>query len=133
MNYIFDFKKIRELSDFQKILGDVQSIEKGQDKSIPASSETHFSFDGTKFKRIVEKIELTKEEQEAYDAYIASSSMFFERSTYVLEYHFPKAVKSTTAKGASFSDDKKIMYLKKPFQEVIDTPEDLDFEVILVD
>lgn len=50
---------------------------------------------------------------------------------YKLEYHFPKPIKSTTAKGASFSLDRKTMYIETSIQEVNASPEKFNFEVVL--
>ena len=131
MSYLFDFKNINKLDDFQKIITDAQSIEKGKNNEIPSVTKTTYSFKGNEFKRIVTDKNLTEEQQAAYDAYFDQSAMFLEGSTYTIEYHFPRAVKSTTAKDVTFSDNKKILYLTKSFKEVLEKPELLNFTVIL--
>jgi hypothetical protein len=131
MNYLIDFKKISELRDVQSLINNAESLEKGKDKSVPSKSETIFSFKRNKFKRTVIDNKLTKKEDSIYNNSMKEAAMFFEGSNYNLEYHFPRRIKSTTVKGATFSMDKKVMYIKKTFKEVIETPHSLDFEVIL--
>ena len=46
-----------------------------------------------------------------------------------VEYHFPKKVKSTTAKNVTFSDDRKTIYISYPFEELLKNEKVLDFEV----
>ena len=132
MNYILDFKNVKELSDFDKTLADAQSVEKGKESGVPSKSRSTFSLKGNSFKRTVILNEMNEAEQTEYDESMQSMAMFFEGSTYKIEYHFPKAIKSTSAKGATYSKDKKTLYLSKTWKEAIETPEVLDFEVILV-
>jgi len=58
--------------------------------------------------------------------------MFMEGSAYNIEYHFPKPIKSTTAKNATFSDDRKILYIKSTMDTFIEDAKVLDFDVILI-
>lgn len=131
MDYLIEFKDLDELEDLQHTINTAQSMEKENKKSIPSKTEMRFSFKDNKFKRIVIDKELTEVEEEKYEESLKQSAMFFEGSSYNIEYHFPRAIKTTTAKDATFSIDKKVLYIKKGFKEVTENPHILDFEVIL--
>ena len=104
----------------------------GKENNAPTSdSEVKYSYNGKKFIRKVEKRKLSPEEKEAYKKSLEQSASFLDGSSYKLEYHFPKAIKSTTYKGALFSDDRKTMYIQADMKSITENPKLLDFEVIL--
>jgi len=131
MSYLFDFKDINRLSDFYKTINEAQGLGAGKGEKIPTNSEVSYSLKKNEFKRIVTAKKLNKEEKEVYEAYLLQSAMFLSKSKYTVEYHFPKMIKSTTAKGATFSSNKKILYFTKDFEEILATPKVLEFNVVL--
>lgn len=58
------------------------------------------------------------------------SEEFARMITYKMEYHFPKPIKSTTLKNASFSLDRKIMYAEIPLQEMFKNSDISNFKVV---
>lgn len=131
LNYIIKFKNVKELADVQNMMSNAQSLEKGKDKKLPSKTNMQFSFKKNTFKRIAEEKKLTEEEVVEYDESMKQFNMFMDGSSYNIEYHFPKTIKSTTAKNVTFSEDKKVLFLKSTMKEITDTPSVLNFEVKL--
>lgn len=131
MSYVMKFKNVKELIEMQNMMGNAQSLDEGKDKKLPSKTNMKFSFKKNKFKRESIAKKLTETEVESYDKSMEQFNMFMDGSSYTIEYHFPKPIKSTTAKNATFSADKKVLYLKSTLKEVTDTPAILDFEVKL--
>lgn len=131
-NFIYDFKSINELANMQEKISKAQSITEGKQNSAPATdTEVKFSFSGNKFTRKVIKKKMTAEEKEAYKKSLEQSASFLDGSLYKLEYHFPKAIKSTTYKDAKFSNDRKTLFIVVDMKKITENPNILDFEVIL--
>ena len=55
--------------------------------------------------------------------------MIYESSKYVIKYHFPKPVKKVSNKTALFSEDRKTITIEYSFNEYMDNPDKLNFEV----
>lgn len=60
---------------------------------------------------------------------LKSAEMFLGNATYTFKYHFPKRVKNTNAKGATFSIDGKTMVYEVSFLELLKNPKSTDFKV----
>ncbi len=131
MNYIVKFKNVNELSEVKDMLNSAQSLEKGKEKKLPSKSDMKFSFKRNKFKRIVIAKKQTDKDSTKYNESMKKFDMFMKGSTYNIEYHFPRPIKSTTAKNVTYSKDGKVIYIKSTMQEVTDAPEILNFEVKL--
>lgn len=132
-----DFKNVEELQDVMAAMRKANSLGKEEDdKDNPFSSfgnstatEMEYSFKKGVFKRkatIVDK-EL---HQQTLDS-IGEAEMMFASSTYVLNYHFPRPIKSVSNENALFSADKKSFKLEISFLEYIKNPEILNLEVEL--
>ena len=131
-DFIFEFNSISELENIHERISKAQSVKDGNENNAPTNdSEVKYSYNGKKFIRKVEKRKLSPEEKEAYKKSMEQSASFLDGSSYKLEYHFPKAIKSTTYKGALFSDDRKTMYIQADMKAITENPKLLDFEVIL--
>lgn len=79
-----------------------------------------------------EKISLTK--QMNLDDLATDSSGFSMKDmlslyTYKIEYHFPKAVKSTTLKDAQISEDGKTITADIPMGDLLENPQNYNFKV----
>ena len=93
------------------------------------TTEVDYSFKKNKFKR--ETVILNKEMFKKSIDSLASAEMFLSSSTYTFKYHFPKRVKSTNIKEATFSMDGKTMIHKVNFLDMMKDPESLLIEVEL--
>ena len=131
-DFIFEFNSINELGNIQERITKAQSVKDGKDNKTPsADTEVKYSYNGKKFTRKVTKKKMTAEEKEAYKKSMEQGASFLDGSSYKLIYHFPKAIKSTTYKGATFSDDRKTMYIQTDMKTITENPKLLEFEVIL--
>ncbi len=132
-----DFKNVGELQDVMAAMSKAFSLGKGEeDEYNPFSAfgdktatEMEYSFKNGIFKRkaIIVDSEL---HQQALDS-IGEAEMMFASSSYVLNYHFPKPIKSVSNENALFSADKKSFKLEISFLEYLKNPEILNLEVEL--
>ncbi|MES2811994.1 MAG: hypothetical protein V4670_05930 [Bacteroidota bacterium] len=133
-----DFKSVSELEDVMNNMSEMQKMSKGTKETSlnpmgglsvleDNGSKINYAYDGKKFARkvIVDKAAL-KKAKDSTDSY----KMIFESSKYILKYHFPKAVKSVSSKSALFSEDQKTITIEYPFNEYMNEPEKLNFEVV---
>ncbi|WP_452221358.1 hypothetical protein [Lacinutrix salivirga] len=138
-----DFKNASELQDMFKAMNNFSNM-KGKGKAEvntannPFSSlgengatELKYNYDGKTFSRSV-----TVTDKELYKQMtdsIGEMGAMFGSSTYKLNYHFPKPVKSVSNENAMFSADRKTVTLEFPFMKYMTDPEALNLEVILED
>lgn len=127
MRIVGEFKNVKELNELQNIFNSSQP----EKKQIPSKYDVKYSIKRNKFTRKSIKKELSKEELAQFDESMKGFDMFLEGTSYKLEYHFPKAIKSTSLKDAKFSDDKKTLYIEKSINDWINNPNVFDFEVKL--
>lgn len=132
-----DFKNVSELGDAFSTMGALKDSKKDKANDNPMTSmlgglgnndnKISYSYDGKKFTRkgVANKSKEVKEK----DSQEESMQMILESSTYVVKYHFPKAVKKVSNDKAQFSEDRKTITIEYPFSEYKDTPEKLNFEV----
>ncbi|MBP1838113.1 hypothetical protein [Formosa algae] len=135
-----DFENVEELEDMFKVLNkanELKETNEAQQTSPLAkmgateSSEVSYTYKGNVFKRIVtvvnpELLESTKDS-------LADAEMILAASTYTLNYHFPKKIKSVSLENAMFSADHKSFSAELSFKEYMTNPESLNVEVILED
>jgi hypothetical protein len=130
-----DFKDVSEVNDAFNAFQNASSvcpIAGGQSMPENAANETtevNYSFKKNKFKR--ETVILNQEMFKKSIDSLASAEMFLSSSTYTFKYHFPKRVKSTNIKEATFSMDGKTMIHKVNFLDMMKDPESLLIEVEL--
>lgn len=131
-----DFKNVEELQNAMAAMSKANSLGKKEDEDNPFSSfgnsaatEMEYSFNKGVFKR---KATLVNKElhQQVLDS-IGEAEMMFASSSYVLNYHFPRPIKSVSNENALFSADKKSFKLEISFLEYIKNPEVLNLEVEL--
>lgn len=134
-----DFEDASELKDMFSKMSELQGLGDSP-KDAPtglkamSSNETtnvSYSFKNNVFKRnakIVDEDLLQKQ----LDS-IGEMEMFFKSSTYILEYHFFKPVKSVTDPTAMFSQDRKTVTIEKSFMNYTKSPEVLNVEFVLED
>ena len=127
-----DFKDVSEVNDafnaFQNA-SSVGSIAGGQsmpENAANEATEVNYSFKKNKFKR--ETVILNQKMLKKSIDSLASAEMFLSSSTYTFKYHFPKRVKSTNIKEATFSIDGKTMIHEVNFLDMMKDPESLLIE-----
>ena len=74
---------------------------------------------------------LNLDKMDLYKKSMEQGASMINGSSYNIEYHFPKSIKSTTYKDATFSADRKTLYIKTDLNTITTSPKLLDFEVIL--
>lgn len=132
MDFIFEFKKVSELENLQEKISKGQSFDKKDNPPTPKpATEVVYNFDGKKFNRIIKDNHLNKDEIEAYNLSLKQSATMMEGSSYNIEYHFAKPIKTTTYKDATFSADRQTLFIKSDIKTITSNPKLLEFEVIL--
>lgn len=136
-----DFKNVNELQDMFKAMnsfGDLKGKENAGADTNPFSSfggdgstELDYKYDGKTFKRTAKIID--KEAYKQVTDSIGQMAMMFGSSTYKLNYHFPKPIKSVSNETAMFSADRKSVTVEYGFMDYIANPEALNLEVVLED
>ncbi|MDW5287611.1 hypothetical protein [Formosa sp. PL04] len=134
-----DFKNVDELEDMFKVLNKANELnDKGSAKTSPLGnmgvtegSEVYYSYKENVFKRTVkvtdpELLQATKDS-------LADTEMILAASTYTLNYHFPKKIKSVSLKNVMFSEDHKSFSAELSFKDYVTNPESLNVEVVLED
>jgi len=131
-----DFKKPSDLVDglvVMKTMDDLKANgggEKGRLSDMDKlKTDLRYSFDGKKFTRMTAVKDPVIQKQ-LTDS-LATIKPMMEAFTYTIKYHFPKKIKSITAKDPVFSDDRKTVTLQYPFIDYIERPEVMNFEVVL--
>lgn len=131
-----NFKSVGELQDVMTNMNTIQNMGKKKSEANPLGSAggfaannsvLHYSYDGKKFVRnaVVNKNKVKKVENDSAEAY----KMIYESSKYIIKYHFPKRVKKVSNTTALFSEDRKTITIEYPFNEYMDNPDKLNFEV----
>ena len=133
------FKSVTDLQDVMNDMQDLQKMNKSkQDKSLGGmmdpslfsgnGTKINYLYDGKKFSRkaIVDKAMLKKLDNDS----LAQYKMIFEASKYVVQYHFPKAIKSVSNKNAVFSKDRKTITIEFKFDAFLKEPEQMNLDVV---
>ena len=130
-----DFKEVSEVNDafnaFQNAssVGPIAGGQSMPENAANEATEVNYSFKKNKFKR--ETVILNQKMFKKSIDSLASAEMFLSSSIYTFKYHFPKRVKSTNIKEATFSMDGKTMIHKVNFLDMMKDPESLLIEVEL--
>lgn len=133
------FREISEVGDAFNAFQDAGALDPAKGENTPMeptdqvsqSTEVVYSFKGNTFSRrgIVVDSAL---HQQRIDS-LRGSESFLEESTYKLEIHFPRRVRSANVSNATLSMDGKTLFYEVAFLEYLLKPEVLDLEVILED
>ena len=131
------FRNISEVGDAFNAFQDAGALEPAKGENTPMeptdqvsqSTEVVYSLKGNTFSRrgIVVDSAL---HQQRIDS-LKGSESFLEESTYKLEIHFPRRVRSASVEDATLSMDGKTLFYEVAFLEYLLKPEVLDLEVIL--
>lgn len=136
-----NFNSVNELQDMFKAMksfGDLKGKEKTKGGDNPFSSfgadgstNLDYNYDGKTFKRIAKIVD--KEAHKQVTDSLGQMAIMFGSSTYKLNYHFPKRIKSVSNEKALFSDDRKSVTVEYGFIDYLSNPEALNLEVVLED
>ncbi|MBF8150115.1 hypothetical protein ITJ86_09420 [Winogradskyella sp. F6397] len=138
-----DFDNANELRDMYKAMNNFNSLKGDETASdnLPlspfssmgneGSTLVSYSYNGKVFKRNVEIIDVEKH-QKSLDS-IDKSALMLGSSKYVVNYHFPKPIKSFSKEGAMYSEDRKTVTYTVGFIAMLKDPEILNLEVVLED
>lgn len=135
MDMITEFKSVDELQDMFSKMNKLQALNKDQQPN-PSSSmnqagftNLNYEYNGKIFKR---NVTITDKglHQKMIDS-LGEMTEMYASSTYKLNYHFPKPVKSVSNETAQFSDDRKIVSITYSFLDYLLDPEALNLEVVL--
>ncbi len=131
--FIFDFKNVEDLKNIQEKIKKANAVssDKADNDEPVKPTEVAYHFNGKIFHREIIKKDLTEEQKEAYKKSLEQSGQMLEGSTYQIEYHFARPIKSTTYKDATFSADRKTLFIMSDLKKITDNPELMDFKVIL--
>jgi hypothetical protein len=133
------FSDISQVGDAFNAFQDAGALDPAKGENSPMeptdqvaqSSEVVYSLKGNTFSRrgiIVDSVL----HQQRIDS-LRGSESFLEESTYKLEIHFPRRVRSANVENATLSMDGKTLFYEVAFLEYLLKPDALDLEVILED
>ena len=133
-----EFEDIAGLGDVLNAFQDASILEPGEENlSMNSSGEAYpstevaYSFSGNRFTRRGYVVDSALQRQRLDS--LKSSEAFLEESTYKLQLHFPRRIKSASLEGATLSMDGKTLYYEVGFLDYIKNPEKLNLEVLLED
>lgn len=141
--FTFDiFANFKSIRDMQSMFGAMNSLNKlAQDSKVmgsknPLSSidpdkltKMEYSFNNNVFKRSFQVLD--KKLLDSLKQNMGQAEMLFAASTYKLNYHFPKKIKSVSVKDAVIGEDGKSFTVKINAMEFVNNPEILNLEVEL--
>lgn len=135
MDMITEFKSVDELQDMFSKMNKLQALNKDQQPNPTSSmnqagfTNLNYEYNGKIFKR---NVTITDKglHQKMIDS-LGEMTEMYASSTYKLNYHFPKPVKSVSNETAQFSDDRKIVSITYSFLDYLLYPEALNLEVVL--
>lgn len=123
-----DFKKAGEIQDVMKAFTEIAKMQNpGKAEGMGVlknNSIVKYSYDGKKFKKSVELLPETKQD----DALNMYKSML-EGSSYNVNYTFSKKIKSVSNKSAVIGADKKTVSISYPLLDYLNNPVSLGVEV----
>ena len=128
------FNKIEEVPDLYKTENYADDLK----YNYALSAEEHYyslsyTFDGTVFNRrieITDPVELKKQQDKISQLKMQSSNFKITQS-YVLNYHFPRKIKSVSNPTAKISEDGKSLMIKFLLTDCLQNPQSTAFEVVL--
>ncbi|OYX25514.1 MAG: hypothetical protein B7Z06_07130 [Flavobacteriales bacterium 32-35-8] len=136
-----DFNKVTELQDMFKAMksfGDMTGKAQAGEANNPLSmfggdnsTTLDYNYDGKTFIRTAKITD--KEAYKQVTDSLGQMGMMLGSSTYKLNYHFPKPIKSVSNETAMFSNDRKSFTVEFGFMDYMTNPEALNLEVVLED
>lgn len=133
-NMFTDFKNVNELQDMFAAMNKLKSLggegDPAEDLGAMGATDLKYTFDGKKFSR---KVAIKDQElfQKQIDS-LGESAAMFGSSSYTLNYHFPKKIKTVSNPGAVISEDGKSVTIEYSFLDFLKEPESMNIEVEFV-
>jgi len=135
MQYTIPFKNVNELSNINKKLKKLNSLNKNKkknniddlEKTMP-QDKVSYTFNKHKFRRIVTPASKSKE-KDSVDEDNAKMQQMLGMFKYKLVYHFPYKIKSVSYKDALLTADGKTLIIEMQLGKLVKNPKLLDFEV----
>lgn len=127
-----DFKKIDEVPNVYETLGLANSLKENY-PIWKKSYKIKYSFDGVIFKRslqIMDQENFDKDQKEWEERRKIYSKYKLVQS-YILNYHFPRKIKSVSNEKAIISSDKKSLTVEFQLSDCLQNPKITDLEVVL--
>ncbi|WP_346882902.1 hypothetical protein [uncultured Algibacter sp.] len=137
-----DFPSVNDLVGIQEKLEKAKSLNAQNDqvgamkKASPIGkfmendkNEVNYDLTDKVFSRLTTINETPNEEDATFDESDNQFIDYFKESYYIVEYTFPKKIKSHTAKDASLSADKKTITYKAGWVDFIKSPNALDINI----
>ncbi len=88
-----------------------------------------YSFSNNSFSRATIFENLDKAQEVAFDEGDKEFIEYFENAAYIIEYTFPKKIKSYSVKNAELSEDKRTIKFKSNWLDFIKKPKSLDIVI----
>jgi len=137
-----DASEMQNMFEAMSAFSDLEGAKKGKEQPVNdpgnplnkldnTATELDYAFDGKTFTRKVKILDPEAHEKGADS--IKDMMAMFGSSTYKLNYHFPRPVKSVSNENAMFSADRKTIMVEFPFATYVTDPEALNLKVILED
>ena len=135
-----DFSDVSQANDLLRGLEQTDNLmpdgnngpdDQNEDPPSPETLGVRYSFDRSVFKR-----DAYIKDKAAHQAELDSlkqAESFLKSINYKIKYTFPKRIKSSSVKDATYSLDGKTMELERSFLDYFKNPDLLDVEVILED
>ncbi|QEE48124.1 hypothetical protein FUA48_00585 [Flavobacterium alkalisoli] len=128
---ITDFKGVNELQDMMKLMKEVKNMQGGANEqdgmpdAFKNDSEVSYFYNGKKF---IKKITMPAEMKQIPDS-LAMYMAMFESSKYVMNYKFPKRIKSVSNSAAIISEDRKSVTVTYTLSDYYVDPKNMGIEV----
>lgn len=129
-----NFKDISEANEMFKVFNQISNtgtntVNSSEGLPNQESIKVHYSFNNNVFKRNAFISDRILHQQELDS--LQNMEMMMGNTVYKLNYTFPKSIKSVTNSEATFSADRKSLYLQANYFDYFRNPDLLSVEVVL--
>lgn len=137
-----DFKNVADLQDMMQAMKTMSQMSKPKDDSEEEGgpfddfdtdnlTKLSYSMKGNTFMRSL--VITDKEQYKIVTDSLEQAAMMFAGSTYTLNYHFPRKIKSVSNEAAVIAEDGKSVSVEYEFIKYLTDPESMNLEVVLED
>lgn len=137
-----DFKDVNQLQDMMQAMKTMSQLDKPKEENTvevnPLDAfdtgeltQLSYSMKGNTFMRSL--VITDKEQYKTVTDSLEQAAMMFAGSTYTLNYHFPRKIKSVSNEAAVIAEDGKSVSVEYEFIKYLTDPESMNLEVVLED
>ncbi|HLT53611.1 MAG TPA: hypothetical protein VKZ97_06960 [Flavobacteriaceae bacterium] len=137
-----DFKDVNQLQDMMQAMKTMSQLDKPKEENTvevnPLDAfdtgeltQLSYSMKGNTFMRSL--VITDKEQYKTVTDSLEQATMMFAGSTYTLNYHFPRKIKSVSNEAAVIAEDGKSVSVEYEFIKYLTDPESMNLEVVLED